>query len=154
MNHGHRSYKTSLLCHHKLLCLQNVYVWELYLNVIFTLQLKGVFIRRAESVTEGRGGIAGDKKCISHNDFPSSVFFFFALCLEICHEGCPSHVTYLRSINYGYRSCSHSENCHLAFVPLCWCWWWSFVMVINDLIYRTACECVYLTSDEISHVHW
>lgn len=46
VNHGRGIYNTSLPSHHKTLMFINVNAYDLYLNVIYMSQLKGVLMRR------------------------------------------------------------------------------------------------------------
>lgn len=52
VNHGPGIYNTSLPSHHKTLMFINVNACDLYLNVIYMSQLKGVLMRRREAVTD------------------------------------------------------------------------------------------------------
>lgn len=109
-------YNTSLRSHHKTLMFINVNARDLCPDVVY-MSLKGVLMRGG-----GAGGTDGQTNGGEHregvkNEFPrdhfySSVFLFFILCVAICHESCSSHVAYLQSINYGYLSFGHSQNCY------------------------------------------
>lgn len=84
--------------------------------------------------------------------FIPSILLIFTLCSAICQEGCPSHVASLQSVNYGYRSFSHSQNRHFL---LC-----QFVGAANNsllwwlIIWCTelcVCVCVCIPLQMASH---
>lgn len=120
VNPGPGIYNTSLQSHHKTLMFINVKACDLYLNVSYMSQLKGVLMRGwrgagrgAERLTnwqrcQMRESMWGNGKWISPDDFYSSILLFFSLCIAICHESYLFRVSYLQSINYEYLSFSHS----------------------------------------------
>lgn len=82
--------------------------------------LKGMLMREDDKEA-GRGRTDGrrrQERCEGlKNEFAGvtfipSILLIFALCRAICQEGCSSHVASLQSVNYGYLSFSHNQNCH------------------------------------------
>ena len=61
VNHGPGIYNTSLPSHHKTLMFINVNACDLYLNVIYMSQLKGVLMRGDGGKEGGRDGGLGGK---------------------------------------------------------------------------------------------
>lgn len=118
VNHGRGIYNTSLPSHHKTLMFINVNAYDLYLNVIYMSQLKGVLMRRDGEEGGGWRARRTDRQgrqmrgTMCEGMKSGRRLLFFTLCLPICHEICLFHVAYLQSISYGYLSVSHSQKCH------------------------------------------
>lgn len=162
VNHGPGIYNTSLPSHHKTLMFINVNAPDLYLNVIYMSQLKGVLMRGDAEGRRGGGetyGRTDRRRCQMRgmkNEFPATtftprVFLFFTLCSAICQESCSSRVAYLQSINHGCRSFSHRHNCHFPLCQfaddslLCWLIIWGTE--------QHACVCVAHFRWHLSHTH-